>query len=78
MPHVCMAAREWRTEECEQLVRLYENLSCLYNITSKDYKDKNNRMVACYDNNCSDIQSDIFFFVLSILLCKQHFALKVG
>ena len=41
MPDVNMASHEWRTEECEQFVRLYWNHRCLYNTTSKDYKDKN-------------------------------------
>ena len=62
---------------CTGLVRLYENLPCFYNTTSKDYKDKSKRMVASSDNNYSGTQSDIIFFVLSIILCK-HYALKVG
>ena len=41
MPDVNMASHEWRTEECEQFVRLFFNHPCLYNTTSKDYKDKN-------------------------------------
>ena len=45
MPHVNMTAHKWRTEECEQLVRLYENQH--YNTTSTDYKDKKKRMVDC-------------------------------
>ena len=43
MPDVNMASHEWRTEECEQFVRLYWNHPCLYNTCTmgKDYKDKN-------------------------------------
>ena len=41
MPDVNMASHEWRTEECKQYVGLYENHPCLYNKTSKDYKDRN-------------------------------------
>ena len=41
MPDVNMASHEWRTEECEQFVILFCNHPCLYNTTSKDYKDKN-------------------------------------
>ena len=37
---VDMASHEWRTEECEQFVRLYWNHPCLYNTMSKDYIDK--------------------------------------
>ena len=36
MPDVNMASHEFRTEECEQFVRLYDNHRCLYNTTSKD------------------------------------------
>ena len=67
MSHVNVAAHEWRTEECEQLVRLFENHHCLYNTTSKYYKDKNK--MAFSDNNCSGTQSDILFFVHFIYLC---------
>ena len=35
-----MAAHEWRTGECERLVRINENQHCLNDKTSKDYKDK--------------------------------------
>ena len=43
-----VAAHEWRTEECVELVRLNENRPCLYNTTIKDYKDKNNRKGAFF------------------------------
>ena len=76
-PH--MAAHEWKTEECGELVRLNENRPCLYNTTSRNYKDKIKRMGAYSDNNCSGrpIQSDIIFFVNFLFSCKQHYVLKV-
>ena len=78
MPHVNMAAHEWRTGEFELLVRLYENHPCLYDTTNKDYKNKNKRMGAFSDNNCSGTQSDILFLIHFLFLCKEHYALKVG
>ena len=64
MPHVNMAAHEWRTEECDHLWRLHENHPCLYKTTNKDYKDKNKRMGAFSDNNCNGTQSDIIFMFI--------------
>ena len=72
--HVNMAAHERRTEECEQLGRLYENHPCLYNTTNKNYKDKDKRMGAFSDNNYSGSLHKVTSIFL--LLCKQHYALK--
>ena len=62
MPDVNMASHAWRTEECEQFVRLYWNHPCLNNTTSKDYKDKNKGLIrldatAQFDDVKHDVQA---------------------
>ena len=70
-----MATHEWRTDEFERLVRLNKTQHWLNKKkTSKDYKDKDKRMGAFSDNNCSGTQSDILFFVYFL----PKYALKVG